>query len=165
MKKSFVASAAALFALALVTPAFAGGSGCNHSSAASMTSNEEMCHGKSANAAWSGAWLQRSSSGDVVVADVAKGSPAAKSGLKKGDVVLAVNGYNLADSKESAMCASRAECSVGKTVSYSVQRGSSKKSIKLKLEKMPADATARFADQKASFDPMLAAVVFPAAAN
>lgn len=161
MKKSLVASAAALFALALVAPAFAGGQGCSHSSAAA--SNEESCHSKSASAAWAGAWLQRSPSGQVVVADVAKGSPAAKGGLKRGDVVLAVNGYNLADSKEAAMCASRAECSVGKTVSYTVQRGSSKKSVKVKLEKMPADATARYADRNASFDPTLAAVVIPAA--
>ena len=148
MKRTLVAAAAALSVLAAVTPAFAGGAGCSHSSS-------------SATSAWSGAWLQRSSSGAVVVADVAAGSPAAKGGIKKGDIVLAVNGYNLADSNQAAMCASHAECTVGKTVSYTVQRGSSTKSVKVKLQQMPEDATARFADQKASFDPALAAVVIP----
>jgi S1-C subfamily serine protease len=160
MKRTLVAAAVAVFALAAVAPAFAGGASCSHSSA-SLTSSEGSCHGKSATSAWSGAWLQRSSSGAVVVADVAKGSPAAKGGLKKGDVVLAVNGYNIADSKEAAMCASRADCTVGKTVAYTVQRGSSTKSVKVKLEKLPDDAAARYANRNASFDPALAAVVIP----
>ena len=63
--------------------------------------------------------------------------------------------------KDVAACASKAECSVGSTVAYTVQRGNATKSIKVKLEKMPADATARFAAKKASFDPALAAVVMP----
>jgi len=163
MKKSLIASAAMLLALASVAPAFAG-SNCGSHSSASAASNEESCHGKSMSTAWAGAWMQRSAQGQIVVADVAKGSPAAKAGLKSGDVVVAVNGYHLADSKEAAMCcASNAACKVGSTVSYTVQRGTSKKNIKVKLAEMPADATARYADRKASFDPALAAVVIPSA--
>ena len=162
MKRNFIAAVVAVFALAIAAPSFAGGSGCSHSSSASYTSNEASCHGKSTTSAWSGAWLQRSSSG-VVVAEVAKGSPAAKAGIKKGDIVLAVNGYNIADSKEASMCASRAECSVGSTVAYTVQRGKSTKSVKVKLQEMPESATARFADRNASFEPAFAAVVIPVA--
>jgi S1-C subfamily serine protease len=163
MKKSLIASTAALLALASFAPAFAGGGSCSSHSSASAASSEGSCHGKSANTAWGGAWMHRSSAGQVVVADVAKGSPAAKAGLKSGDVVLAVNGYNLANSKQAAMCASSAECKVGNTVSYTVQRGGSKKSIKFKLAEMPAEATARYAAHDASFDPALAAVVIPSA--
>jgi C-terminal processing protease CtpA/Prc len=163
MKKNLIASAAALLAFASVAPAFAGGANCASHSSAAAASSEESCHGKSAYTAWAGAWLQRSSSGQVVVADVTKGSPAAKAGLKSGDVVLAVNGYSLADSKEAAMCASNAECKVGRSVAYTVQRGGSKKNIKFKLAEMPSDATARFAARNASFDPALAAVVIPSA--
>lgn len=163
MKKSLIASAAALLAIAAVAPAFAGGGNCGSHSSATTASSEASCHGKSANTAWGGAWMQRSSSGQVVVADVAKGSPAAKSGLKSGDIVLAVNGYSLANSKEAAMCASSAECKAGSTVSYTVQRGTAKKNIKFKLAEMPADATARYADRDASFDPALAAVVIHSA--
>jgi S1-C subfamily serine protease len=122
MKKNLIASAAALLAFATVAPAFAGGANCSHSSAAAATSSEGSCHGKSAYSAWAGAWMQRSASGQIVVAEVTKGSPAAKAGLKSGDVVLAVNGYSLADSKEAAMCASSAECKVGRSVAYTVQR-------------------------------------------
>jgi S1-C subfamily serine protease len=116
-------------------------------------------------AGWAGAWLQRSSSGTVTVAEVAKGSPAAKAGLKSGDLVLAVNGYDLSDSEARAECASKASCKVGSTVTYAVQRGHSTKNIKLKLEKMPANATERYASREASFDPALAAVVMPTAIN
>jgi S1-C subfamily serine protease len=161
MKKIFGAAAAAVLALAVVAPAFAGGAGCSgHDASAAMTDGHASCAGKSA--AWSGAWLERSASGKVTVAEVAKGSPAARSGLKSGDVVLAVNGYDLGDAAERATCASKAECNVGSAVTYRVQRGHSTKTIKLKLEKMPVSATEHFASRQASFEPALAAVVVPA---
>ncbi len=165
MKKVLAASAVAAFVLAMSVPAFAGGGSCSGSSAA-MAEGHGSCSGmSSASAAWAGAWLQRSASGTVTVAEVAKGSPAAKAGLKSGDVVLAVNGYNLGDSEARAMCASKASCKVGSTVIYTVNRGSSTKDLKFKLEKMPASATERYASRDASFEPMLAAVVMPIATN
>lgn len=156
MKKLLTASTVAALALAISVPVYAGG---------------EHCSGKSSSAsaakysAWSGAWLERSASGTVTVAEVAKGSPAAKAGLKSGDVVLAVNGYDLSDSESRATCASKASCAVGSTVSYTVSRAGSTKELKLKLAKMPADATARYAGRDASFEPMFAAVVMPISAN
>lgn len=150
MQKHLSASLAALALAALVAaPAFAGGAYCSGEKGASA-------------AAWAGAWLQRSTTGAVTVAEVAAGSPAAKAGLHKGDIVTAVNGYNLADSKDRAMCASKAECNVGSTVTYTVQRGASSRTVKVKLTKMPADAASRFAHRDASFDPALAAIVMPA---
>jgi C-terminal processing protease CtpA/Prc len=160
MKKILTASAAVALALAVSMPAFAGGAGCSGSASASAMS----CEGHSAkSAAWAGAWLERTGSGTVTVAEVAKGSPAAKAGLKPGDVVVAVNGYDLSNSEARATCASKANCSVGSTVNYTVQRGFSTKHIKLKLEKMPADATDRFASRQAEFSPALAAVVMSTA--
>jgi len=158
MKKALMASAAAVFALALTVPAFAGGSQCDHGAASADA--QASCAAKAS--AWSGAWLRHSPTGQIIVADVAKGSPAAKSGLKAGDIVLAVNGYNLSDTGERAMCASKADCNVGSAVTYTVQRGSSTKSIKFALAKMPANANARFASRRANFDPTLAAAVMPA---
>ena len=159
MTKKLVASAAALLTVALAVPAFAGGAHCRSNSSTAVAGADASCHSKSSTAAWAGAWLRRSPSGEISVAEVAKKSPAAKAGLKTGDVVIAVNGYDLSDREDAAMCASKAACAVGSTVAYTVQRGNATKSIKVKLEKMPADATARFANQKASFEPMLAAVV------
>ena len=159
MNKVLTASAATVLALAVAVPSFAGGAHC---SGASATTAEAKASCASKAAAWAGAWLQRSSSGKVTVADVAKGSPAAKSGLKAGDVVLAVNGYDLSNSEDRAMCGSNAECNIGSAVTYTVQRGSSTKVVKFKLARMPANATERFANRQASFDPALASVVMPA---
>jgi S1-C subfamily serine protease len=150
MLKKLTASAAAVLALAafVAVPAFAGGAHCGEKSTSTT--------------AWAGAYLQRTPTGAVTVAEVAGGSPAAKAGLKKGDIVTAVNGYELADSKERAECASKAECNVGSSVTYTIQRGKSTKTVKVKLEQMPADAANRFANREASFDPALAAIVMPA---
>ena len=163
MKKMLTASAASVLVLAMAIPAFAGGANCSSQKASATTASAQdaCCAGKSKNTAWSGAWLERSKSGSVTVAGIAKGSPASRSGLKTGDVVLAVNGYDLSDSEAREACASKAQCSVGSAVTYSVQRGRSTKAIKFKLEQMPASATERFASREASFDPALAAVVMP----
>lgn len=159
MKKILTASAAAAFALALCAPAFAGGGHCSSADASAASASDYSCAGHAKSTAWSGAWLERTSSGAVTVAEVAKNSPAAKAGLKRGDMVVAVNGYDLSDSEARATCASKASCTVGSTVSYKVQRGAKTKSFIIKLEKMPANATEHFASRQADFDPALAAVV------
>ena len=146
MKIKHAVPVVAALSLVLAAPALAGGAHCAGKTSAAMAGHD--CSGKSSSAAWAGAWLERSESGGLTVAAVAKGSPAARSGLKAGDVVVA--------------CLSNAECSVGSAVAYTVQRGRSTRVIKMKLEKMPADATVRFANREASFDPTLASVVFPA---
>ena len=159
MKKILTASAAAVLALAISAPAFAGGAHCAGKASAASAEDQAACATK--NTAWAGAWLRRSPEGRVTVADVAKGSPAARSGLKSGDIVLAVNGYDLSDSEDRALCASKAACTVGSAVTYTVQRGHSTKDIRFKLEKMPANATERYSTRRATFDRMLAAVVMP----
>lgn len=112
--------------------------------------------------AWGGAYLQRAPSGAVTVAAVAEGSPAARSGLRNGDVVLAVNGRNLKADHAGMSCSPGADRLVGSSVAYTVQRGRSTWIVKLTLEKMPATATERFANRDAALDPALAAVVMPA---
>ncbi len=160
MQKKLTASAAAVLALALAVPAFAGGAHCSGTKDASAMANKSSCSDKaSASNAWAGAWLERSSSGKLTVADVAKNSPAHRAGIKSGDVVLAVNGYDLADKKSREACAASAECNVGSAVTYKVQRGNSVKKMKVTLEKMPADAASRFANRDAEFDPVFAAVI------
>src|SRR5437667_8814249 len=129
MKRALATSAAAVLALAVVVPAFAGGDHCGGRSANATTADAKMeCAGKAT--AWAGAWMHRSSSGRMTVADVAKGSPADRAGLRPGDVVLAVNGYNLSDNEDHAMCASKAECSPGRSVTYTVLRGRSTMAVK-----------------------------------
>ena len=48
---------------------------------------------------------------------------------------------------------------LGRSVAYTVQRGRSTKVMKMKLEKMPAAATEKFANREANFDPALATLV------
>jgi S1-C subfamily serine protease len=160
MKNKLVIPALAALAIAMAVPALAcdGQAKAKHSATAASVGHGS-CSGSSRSTAWAGAWLQRTASGSVQVAAVADGSPAARSGLRTGDVVLAVNGRNLG---AGMSCPSSAHCSVGSSVAYTVQRGRTTRTVKLTLEKMPASATERFANREASFDPVLAALVMPA---
>lgn len=155
MTKKLAASLAAVLMLGASTAAFAGGAHCSGSCSAGASST-----------AWSGAWLERTATGTIAVAEVAPGSPAAKAGLRAGDVVTAVNGYRLAAHHEGGSCSasasSSAECNVGSALTYTVQRGHATRAVKVKLEKMPAAAAHRFANREAAFDPSLAAIVMPA---
>jgi C-terminal processing protease CtpA/Prc len=134
--------------------------GHSKNSATTASAGGHSCSGMSRSTAWAGAWMQRSGGGELTVVAVAEGSPAAKSGLRAGDVVLAVNGRSISE-KSSHMCADGTACSVGSAFAYTVQRGKATKTVKVKLEKMPADATTRFATVEASYEPALAAMVIP----
>ena len=163
MTKKLTFPAVAALTCALALPALAGGEHCSGKSTATAAyANKAACSSSAKSAAWAGAWLQRSTSGQVTVAEVAAGSPASRSGLKSGDVVVAVNGRDLASS-ENGVCMTSADCKVGAAVAYTIQRGSKTKVVTVKLEKMPEQATAKFAAREASFDPTLAAVVIPIA--
>ena len=119
------------------------------------------CSGMSHSTAWAGAWLQRSSAGELTVAAVAEDSPAARSGLRRGDIVLAVNGRELSADRAGHTCADGSVCTIGSSFAYTVQRGRATKVVKVRLEKMPAEASTRFAAREASFEPTLAAMVIP----
>jgi len=154
-----MSSVIAALALAVAIPA-AACDGNSKASASSASAAGHSCSGMSRSTAWAGAWLQRSNGGQLTVVAVAEGSPAAKSGLRAGDVVLAVNGQSVSD-QASHSCASATACSVGSAFAYTVQRGKATKTVKVKLEKMPTEASSRFAAQEASYEPTLAAMVIP----
>ena len=148
----------AVVALAIVASVPASACDGNKSTA---TASAHSCMGMSHSTAWSGAWLQRTPSGGLTVVAIAKGSPAARSGLQKGDVVVAVNGRDLSAVPSEHMCGDGTACAVGSSFAYTVQRGHSTKTIKVKLEKMPEEATMKFADVEPTYEPTLAAVVIP----
>ena len=143
----------AALALAVALPA----SACDGHSSATTASADGHCSGMTHSTAWAGAWMQRSADGQLTVVAVAEGSPAAKSGLRAGDVVLAVNGKNVAEASHA--CTYGTACTVGSSFAYTVQRGTSTKTVKVKLAKMPADATSRFATADVNYEPTLAAMV------
>lgn len=163
MTRPIAASAAALLTLALAAPVFACGGSHAGKTEASAASVGSSCSSHASATAWAGAWLQRDDQGRVTVAEVAKGSPAQKAGMRAGDVVTAVNGKSLSKACSSAQSASSTECKEGRSVTFTVQRGNSTRSLSMRLEKLPADAATRFASRRASFEPALASLVMPAA--
>jgi serine protease Do len=73
----------------------------------------------------------------VVISDVAPNSPAAKAGLKSGDVVMSINGQPVESSADLRMRISQAD--PGASVPMSVRRGSSTMDITAKLGELPSD--------------------------
>ena len=75
----------------------------------------------------------------ALVADVTEGSPAAKGGLERGDVIVGFNGNKVEES--SALPRLVAETTVGKTVPVEVMRNGKTKTLEVTVARM-ADETA-----------------------
>jgi serine protease Do len=69
----------------------------------------------------------------VVVSDVKRGSPAARAGFQKGDIIQEVNGEKVAD--ESGIIAIVDDAKVGDVLAMKVFRDQNTVNLKLKLEK------------------------------
>jgi serine protease Do len=78
----------------------------------------------------------------ALVAEVTNGSPAAKGGVKRGDVIVAYNGKKIEES--SALPALVAETAVGRTVPIKVLREGKTKTLEVTIAKL--------AEQTASLD-------------
>ena len=83
------------------------------------------------------------------VAPVQAGSPAAKAGLQPGDVITAVNSTPVASINQ--FVATIANYAPGDTVTLTVNRGGSTKTIKLTLGSQPASATTQTQSQNNGF--------------
>ena len=97
--------------------------------------------------AWVGVSLDPSVSGGAGIAKssttsgeapITSGSPAAKAGLQAGDIITAVNGAHVTSVNQ--FVATIANYAPGDTVTLSVNRGGSNKTIKLTLGSQPANA-------------------------
>ena len=76
----------------------------------------------------------------ALVADVSAGSPAEKSGLQRGDIILDVNGKPVTDSNDLRMTISM--MAPDSDANLKVLRNGSDKDITVKLSTMPADLSA-----------------------
>jgi serine protease Do len=75
--------------------------------------------------------------GAARIAEVSPKSPAAKAGLKKGDLVLKVAGSKITSS--DSMVALIQRFKVGKTITLEIKRGTEVKELKATLEKRPKE--------------------------
>lgn len=76
----------------------------------------------------------------ALVADVQADSPAAKAGVKSGDVVMAVNGTRIKDARELSRRVSL--IAPGTTVKLTIMREGKERTIDVLLAKLPEDRTA-----------------------
>jgi serine protease Do len=76
----------------------------------------------------------------ALVGDVMEGTPAAKAGLKSGDVILAVNGRDVADAHDLQLTVS--QLSPGTMVTLKVVRNGFNKTIAVTLGELPGGALA-----------------------
>jgi len=71
----------------------------------------------------------------VVVTDVVPDTPAAKAGLRRGDVITSVNGRDVADPNQLRQVVQ--DAGAGKTVTIKAERGKESKEFKAELEETP----------------------------
>jgi serine protease Do len=82
----------------------------------------------------------------VLVADVSKGSPAAKAGLKRGDVILALNGRPMADPGQLRNTV--AMTAPGTKVQVQILRDNKKRDVTVELGELPREQTAARAGEE-----------------
>jgi serine protease Do len=82
----------------------------------------------------------------ALVADVTSGSPAAKAGVRRGDVIVSYNGKKVAES--SALPSLVAETPVGETVPVEVLRNGKGKTLEVTVAKLVDEAAANDTDEQ-----------------
>ena len=89
--------------------------------------------------------------GGALVGDVTEGSPAARAGIQKGDIILELNGRRVADSRELRLKIS--QMAPGSDVRMRIFRDGSRRDVELKLGELPNDQ-ARATERGASNSPI-----------
>jgi S1-C subfamily serine protease len=126
-------------AAAIALPAFAGDGKCSYSTQDCLDHMSSM-----RSAGWVGIEFDKdASSQKLLIKNVLEGSPAAAAGLKAGDVLMTLNGVDLATANEEELKKARAEWKPGQQVKYTVQRDGKSQEIALTLGSWPADQLAK----------------------
>lgn len=99
------------------------------------TSAQTLIAGGTVQHAYMGVRIGDAQDGGAKIGLVVAGSPAAKGGLKKGDVVTTYNGKSIADAK--ALTASVVQSQVGDKVTLTVKRNGTTKQITITLGNQP----------------------------
>ena len=126
-------------AAAMALPAFAGEGKCSYSTQDCLDHMATM-----RSAGWVGIEFDKDAgSQKLLIKNVLEGSPAAAAGLRTGDVLIALNGVQLATASEEEVKKARAEWKPGQQVQYTIQRDGKNQDLALTLGSWPADQLAK----------------------
>jgi S1-C subfamily serine protease len=127
MRKTITLLALAL-TFAYAGAVLAGGEQCAREHAAKQA--KMAAHG------WLGIETDKAASTPTVT-EVHPGSPAEKAGFHKGDVLVAFNGIPLTAEHSAQLKKAKEGCAVGKTVTYTIQRGGAQQTLTATLAAAP----------------------------
>jgi len=96
---------------------------------------------------WLGIETQRDEAGIWTVASVASGSPAERAGFHTSDVLVSLNGLTLQGASREALQKAKNQLSVGKPVTYIIERGGKKQTLTATLAPVPDAVLAKWMAQ------------------
>lgn len=133
-----------ILAVALAAPAMAGEKG--HKCTASTQECLNKMVQKMQQKGWVGIEYDKSKKkdGTLAVMKVVPDSPAEKAGLKKGDVLLALNGVKFGDTDEAKWKKIKSGMTPGARIRYLVARDGKKKEVQVTLGKLPESVMAEW---------------------
>ena len=82
--------------------------------------------------------------GGYEITRIIPGSPAEESGLKAGDVLIALNGVAMGEENKDAYKKAKKDWSPGQEITYTIKRGGDDREVNLTLAPMPADVLAKW---------------------
>ena len=83
-------------------------------------------------------------SGTLTITKTEHQSPAEAAGLKKGDVLVALNGIRFSEENKEAMKGAQAKMTIGATVTYTVERGGRNMDVDITLAAIPDAVMAKW---------------------
>lgn len=101
-------------------------------------------HENLAKAGWLGIETEKSDKGAVTVKAVTPGSPAVAAGFQPGDVLVAINGVQIADGNKEALMAAKKSLVAGSSGRYTVLRQGAKKDLTARLVAPPRTVLAQW---------------------
>ncbi len=93
---------------------------------------------------WVGIELDSDDTGVLTITKVEPDSPAETAGLKKGDVLLAMNGIRFSEETKEAMKGAQAKMTAGATVTYTVDRAGRNMDLDVSLGSIPDTVMAKW---------------------
>ncbi|MCP3981542.1 MAG: PDZ domain-containing protein [bacterium] len=156
--KRFLIAVAALSLIAV--PVFAGGDCSSSKEDAAQTAGNKyaehekcsadavVCLNKMAsklqNRGWVGIEMEQTDGGELEILGVEPDSPAERAGLRKGDVLVAMNGIDYAEENKERMHEAYNAMTPGRTVTYTVDRKGKNREIDVELGRIPEAVVAKW---------------------